>query len=405
MNNKVLVSALAVLLCVSPLSLTGAEAEGEEKGMDEVSQETEQETEEEKEDSKRFSKYFPPYKNIAGTGLNLSLRGAVEFEYDSNPYLYSRDAINDYDAYRDVSNPRGNRHTRFNGVESIDDWLTRVTMGLDLSKDFFKDRTTTFTFLTILDLYWHDTNKNHETYSFQLKQEITKDDLAWFRYSFIPEFVYRNLFDFDVHGYQRAFFSRQQFTAGYRHDFNQYLAGRFTYRLIGKNYNRNFNERDSTTNEFSFQVVLPRLLSWIDKNKMALSGVLFYELGRTDARGTDGDREVDFDISHSSNGFGGQVELELFKKFRIRPYYEFYYHEFTTGHSVDSDPLHAGRFDRLNTYGITTEYDVTRNVLVFFTWELQTADPFLKASEETNTSDEVLGYERNIFNFGLKFNF
>jgi len=345
------------------------------------------------------------YQDIAGTGVNFSLKGAVELEYDSNVYLYSRDAINDYDAYRDVNNSKGNRQTRFNGVESIDDWLTKVTMGLDLSKDFFKDRTTSFTYLTILNLYWHDTNKNYELYSFQLKQEITKDDLVWIRYSFIPEFLYRNLFDLDVHGYQRAFFSRHQFTAGYRHDFNQYLAGRFTYRLIGKDYNRNFNERDSTTNEFSFQAVFPRLLPWVDEKKVGLSGVLFYELGRVDARGTDGDPELDFDISHSSNGFGSQVELELFKKFRIRSYYEFYYHEFTTGHSVDSDPDHAGRFDRLNTYGVAAEYDVTKNVLAFFTWELQTADPFLKAPEGRRGSDEVLGYEKNIFNFGLKFNY
>lgn len=336
-------------------------------------------------------KWMQPLKNVRGTGVGASFFGSTELELDNNVFLYSSSDIKDYDNGL-------RRDSKYGKMDAVGDIITKQELGIQLSKNFLKDRPTQFSYNTRFNWYGFNAIKNYEVYSFSLKQYLTLRDILRVSYHYVPEYFLRNLFDGDTGLYERGFFEKQMLVARYWHEFHARFRAHVAYAVEFFDYASHFNERDSMANTFTFGFTFPQILPMTTLK-------LFYEFTRSDSRGTDDLPDVDDDISYFRNAFGPSLDIQPLTKVHIKPFYAFHYKRYTTDHTSVVDPLHASRHDLLNELGVSGEYDLTENCSIFLRWAFEHNLAHTNGSASSTGRDDVLGYKAHRGSAGVTYTF
>ncbi len=331
-------------------------------------------------------------KNVAGTGVDVKIFGALELACDSNVYQYSdadRRAFKRNDA---------TRQTQFRHVDGLDDFVTIPSLGIGLKKAFVEDRPTELTVNTTMHLYGSNTVKNYEEYEVDLKQRLTKDAIVRIGYSLIPEFVLRNLFDTDQPSgreYQLATYSKHSLRTSLWYRWTPIVRSRFLYQVDVVDYNDFFNERDHTTHTGDLTGFF-HLTDW-------LVWRLSYEISQSDAEASDGDADVDPDTSYLQNEVGTSLDLLLTSRLTMRSSYTWARRRFTTDNSSADDRLHRGRRDTRQSLGVKVIYEMWEDGEVYVRWERRANDASISFAAGVRGDTDVLGYDENVVALGVRF--
>ncbi len=332
------------------------------------------------------------WSNIGDSGMDAALTGSVGGRYESNAQSYSDDDIQNYDAGLQ-------RTTKFVDVESIDDWVQDYTAGVYLEKEFAKGRPTRFEFRSNWNIYGENDNKDYQQYSFEFKQRVTRyDDIVKFRYTRLPSYFNRYLFDEDTASYSKSELGKDMFSVSYWKRLTRVIRFRVLYVLEDNDYASAFDERDNLTHNIDVKLIFDDVLPNLKVSP-------YYVYTTLDAEGSDNDPAVDDDISYDQHAVGVNVNYEFMPKWHITPFYEYDFRNYTTSNSVASDPLHAGREDDIFTVGVGLDYDLTENISVGAKYSYVESNVTTDIDPSLTTRDDVLGYSNHIVMLGADFNF
>ena len=147
--------------------------------------------------------------NLGNSGMDAGLTGSVGGRYESNVHFYSADDI----ALYDNGLLRGSKFTE---VNSIDDWIQDYTIGGYIKKEFVKQLPTRIEFRTTWNIYSENDNKDNELYSVEVKQNLSRSgNILKLRYSHLPNYFIRYLFDQDSLTYRKSELKKNIYTVSY----------------------------------------------------------------------------------------------------------------------------------------------------------------------------------------------
>jgi len=324
----------------------------------------------------------------------ISVRGALSLRviYDDNYVHYSDDDID--------AGLNGHDLHKF-AIESFDDWIVRPRMELSLASKIFGGRKTSLRLRYQTWRYSTNDVKNNESYQVRLRHTLRTKDYAEVTLYRAPMAFLRLLSD------RPPFTSRSTTPLAWGAFSYSSNSATFTYfRKLSKSfetsarvgrsiryYNRPFMENDNW--EWNFGGTL----GWRFAKKWRIKGEYIYSdvearsadaVGETIVESDNSDPVYERDSYKITLDFFPRRSLWKFKWLSLKGQYQAYY--FTTNKSLEDDPYHRGRLDRV----YRTEFTVETYPMIGPLWfeggyrftERTTESPWTGSFDEGGVSDD-----------------
>ncbi|MBI5214503.1 MAG: hypothetical protein HY960_01985 [Ignavibacteriae bacterium] len=264
-------------------------------------------------------------------------------------------------------------------IDKQDDAITALRIRGGISTEFITNNPTTFRFRMARSLYAHSPIKNYTSFGFEARQRFLKKYYFSFGYSQLPEYYLRNL-QYKDYSYPKSSINYvKNVQASLKKNSLEFeIGGNLTSKLFSSlqfdieqtSYNREFEERNSTTNVFA--------LDGSYKLTRAMKLNLDYTYSNAKADGSDNPDTNIADVTNYSHRFnaGAEVELKRATKLPLQWKFVVVYESQSYTSEKPTDKFHLGRKD--NFYKIFTEieYTVLKNInlsLNYF-WEENTTN-------------------------------
>ncbi len=265
--------------------------------------------------------------------------------YDDNIVRYSEKYISRFDNRQDEG--------RFH-INTRDDLILVSSLRTSIVMKMFGTLNTTATLDVRRRTYTHNPIKDWLSYSFSIRQDLSKQLVVTVGYSYIPAFYIRHYRDDDwvkEYGYTPVTFQpfgfRKDEASGsvqYAVSSNTRVTALFSYARYY--YNEHFTEYDSKNSSFGIEIVQS-----VSKT-IKLTG----DIGVVYSRGVG---TPDMDPSYHENNVAVSVSVGLPKVFgrtnSIEIGGEYARRVFTSTHYLELDPNHAGRRDY--DYRLSVKYN------------------------------------------------
>lgn len=160
--------------------------------------------------------------------------------YDNNILDYSARDVRLLDS--------GTQPTRF-AIRSAGDFIFGAGTQFDFRPVIWENRPTRLRLSSAGDLYARDGVKNKGEFGAELRQSLFRHAALLTGIDYLPSFYLRNLFwrghPLGSPAYARARFRRWTYSGAFAYDFSSRVDVQVGYAFETRNYNREFNERDS----------------------------------------------------------------------------------------------------------------------------------------------------------------
>jgi hypothetical protein len=324
---------------------------------------------------------------------SLSIETGYTVSYKSNMFNFSDDDQDTFDA--------GTNPNRFKDIESIDDIAHRIHVDPEITANVIDWGKTRFGADISGTFYSENTESNYEKYEFTMKQYFnTQVDMVRIGYEYLPGFFVRNFTDIDVKSgdrFRKAEFDSSSVSAKWWHRFHDNISAWIQYSYGFKDYNSNFNERDTDSNTFDLSVDFS-LCPWAEISPV-------FSAASYDAKGSDGG-SVRTDISKDEVTTGAELTLIPTEQFPVVLGYTFTWVDYTTGNSVSEDPFHSGREDEIDELYAKISYLSKKDVKIFVKYQHTNDDASIPSEAVTTSSAEgVLGYDSYTVSGGVDLKF
>lgn len=316
----------------------------------------------------------------------------VTTEYDTNVFDYSQDDRAEYKSYTNTP--------RFEGVDSLDDFITRVSLNAGLEKKIFDMGATVFDLGMRTNIYTENDDKNYQIYDISVKQRMGKNNLVKVGYEYLPNYFVRTLRDADIpsgNKYRKAEFKSNSVYLKYWNKPLDKLSWWIQYTFSDKDYNSDFKERDTESHEIDLSLGY-KPLEWIRFNPR-------FTYSLNNAQASDGDVNVDPDISREEYRLGLYINLYPKGKFSYLLGYNFYWVNYTTGNAVADDPYHAGRDDEMQRINARVNYALKDNITLYLGYQYEINDAKVFGTDATSREESILGYDKQIVKGGVTVTF
>jgi predicted porin len=229
---------------------------------------------------------------------------------------------------------------------------------------------------------------------------IGEKNLVKLGYEHIPRYFLRTLYDADETGTDKYVKAKYKSDSVYFKYWNQpakSLTWWYEYTYSIKDYNNNFNERDTDSQEFDFSLGY-RVLNWLRLNPR-----FTYFLHAAGADDDDGGSDPDV----SKDGYRAGLYLNLYPKgkFSYLLGYNYYWFNYTTGNTVADDPYHAGRHDRTQRINAKADYSLNKNTTIYLSYQYEINNSKPKGSDSVRQAESTLGYFQQLVRLGAKIDF
>lgn len=333
---------------------------------------------------------------------------SVKPYYDSNILKYSEKYI---DRFKNGEDP-GRFH-----ISSIDDFTIGYSAGLTFIDEFFGKMKTIIGTGYNSDAYSINSIKTWATFNIFFRQQIFSSTTAQFSYSYIPKFYVRHFRDDDwvkYYGYTPETFRPYIFS---KDDFSfwlqQILPWKTTRARIYFAYDRYYLDESNTeydSNDYMFGL---RIYQSLFKNLDVNFG---YFYTTSDAKGYDEPNETkeNSDDSDASNyehsyfvGFDYLLPQVFSCKNDVSIDFQYLRAFYTTENYLESDPLHAGRYDY--NYRIYFNYNIELlenfSATAFYNWFGRESSTSAEVNREyVSNEKDYTQYRLGIsFNYIIKF--
>ena len=320
------------------------------------------------------------------------LETEISTEYDTNVFDYSQDDRAEYKSYTTPN--------RFKGVDSLDDFITRISFNAGLEKKILDIGTTVFDLGIRGNIYAENDDKNYEVYDVSLKQRIGKDNLVKVGYEYLPKYFVRTLRDADILSgdrFRKAEFKNNNVYLKYWNRVKKSLTWWIQYTYGDKDYNSDFNERDTQFHKIDLSSVY-KPFAWIKFNPRFTYSI-------NNAAASDGDANVDSDISQEEYRAGLYVNLYPQKKLSYLLGYNFYWINYTTDNAVTADPFHTGRDDKMQHVNFRVNYALEDNLIIYLGYQYEINNAEAIGTDATQREESILGYDKHIVKTGVTISF
>jgi hypothetical protein len=322
----------------------------------------------------------------------LSCNLGVNVSYDSNVFIYSDTAIDEYDA--------GTNTARFNGVDSIDDVITNLFFIARLKGNILDCGATILSAGVEGNIYAENTDRTYMITQTSLKQRLNDDNILKVGYKYLPEYFIRTLYDPDFpvgDRYQKADFESHTTYVKYWHRIMDGWTWWSRYSYESKDYNSNFKERDTDSHRISLAMGI--------KPGSLVKVTPFFRYFWHDAEGADLDADVDSDISRDGFDIGVNTCFFPQSKFSYLVGYAFRDSEYSTDNTVSDDPYHSGREQERHRVKGRVNYKLKDNVDLFTEYIYETRDVSTKGTDADLLHEALMDYTKHIGKIGLALEF
>ncbi len=277
----------------------------------------------------------------AARGQNLGLVTRFSTYYDDNLLQYSAGQIRDFEL---------SLHPDRYAIETSDDLVFNPSLAMTWELDRGRGRRHALRLKGEGDYHARNGNTDFRSVSIGWRELWSRDRRLALSYYLLPRYYLRQLFDDDavpayagLSRYRRADFSLQIASAGWTQRLTRRMLLELGYQYERRNYNHDFDERDSDLHQGELGLSLVRLPH---RGTVRLGGG--YRVSQ--ARGKDNNEAEalpDPDISYHglSLGLGGRMELARGGPWRLLG--DLAYELETRGYDSDrpTDKYHFGRDD------------------------------------------------------------
>lgn len=326
-------------------------------------------------------------------GGALRLETGADVAYDSNVFEYSKDDIEELEAYSNTD--------RFKGTRSISDIVTNMYGIVRFEKDIFDIGSTVFSLKVEGNIYTKNDDKSYEKYEASIKQRFGENNLIKAGYRFLPEYFIRTLYDPDLPAgtdrYKKADFRSDTVYAKYWHRLNDDLSFWLRYSFENKEYNDFFKERDTQSHRVTLAAGY-KATAWLKLTP-------YFRYFWHDAEGNDADFAVDVDISRDGYDTGLNILFYPQGKFSYTLGYGFRWAEYNNSNSVADDPFHSGRDQHRQRLTGRVAYELKNNTTLFTKYEYVIRDVDVEGSDATLDEESILGYTKHVVKVGVKVKF
>jgi hypothetical protein len=334
---------------------------------------------------------------------NWSVEVSFKSAYDNNILKYS-------DKYLDrfVNNEDEGRFH----INKYDDLTFDYSARIAYSKNILKNLRSIISARFDLNQYSFNTIKSWVSYNLGWQQYISKKTSIMLSYSYLPDFYISHYRDDDwtkISGYtpetfQPYSFLKTDYSFWLQHVFSTSVKARLYFSYMDYFYNEHFTEYDSKNIMFGGRIFYEL------SDKIAVDAG--YKYISSNAKGYDEPYETkqnsdDNDATYYENVFSAGIEYQMPKILELNNTIsisaDFILRDYTTEHSVESDPLHAGRNDFNYRLYFDYNFDILNNFSAgaFFNLLFRDADTSFEMNREY-VSDEK---DYNQFQLGLDFNY
>jgi hypothetical protein len=345
-----------------------------------------------------------PAKKVDHWRINLSLSPY----YDSNILKYSEKYIERF--------KNGEDEGRFH-VSSIDDLAFGYSVGVTYTDEIIGKLRTILGAGYDSDAYTYNSIKTWSVYNVFWRQYITTSTSLSISYSYLPGFYVRHFRDedwvkyygFTPETFQPYEFSKDNYSFWAQHIFSWKTTRARLYFSYMKYYlNESNTEYDSDDFLYGFRIY-QSLLKNLDIN-------FGYFYSTSDAKGFDEPGETkensnDSDASNYEHTYFAGLDYALPKVYSLNndisidaQYQRAFY---TSGHFLELDPLHAGRYDYNYRVFINYNLDLFKNfsMTFFYNWYGRESSTSAEANREyVSNEKDYTQYRIGInFNYLIKF--
>ena len=311
----------------------------------------------------------------------------IQTAYDDNVYTYSQSYIDDF-----LGSVRSYRFP----FETYDDLVTSVDFALLVRNKFFLNRTTTFSLGINTDNYLVNNQKNHQRYSFGVRQSLG-DYAIRLSYEWTPDYLIR--YYRDPYGASTEYIGCE---VAY-HD----VTGKVSYTTAqGITLHAAYGHRwDNYIDEFSRYDARAHIVSFgIEKKlhkRLDFAFIYDYKSSRADSGSTATlDTAFTPDGSYDEHAIKTDITLQtgVLGATALSCSYAYAYRHYLS--ETADDILHFGRFDNIHRVRLSTRSRITTGVMFILSATRQWRTV---SSEVLPDIDEIKGYARHIAGAGLEF--
>lgn len=337
-------------------------------------------------------RYIHPYKGV-------NIYSNVSFLYDDNIFRYSSEDIDKF-----VNNIEPYRYP----IETYDDFITTLQLHTKVRKKIFGNRTTTFNAKIKTSIFYQNSEKDYETFSFSVWQKVTSNGHLLLKYFFLPRYFIRYYPDYDVDNPEvYPYFTECDFSKQLGNIvFGYYIFGNGEISLsLGmqfNDYNPSFNEYDTDIKSIGVSMDYPF--------KKVTQAQISYTFSRAIAEGVDEPGEVknfsdDSDISHDEYELGIYFDFDLtdYLPAILETNLNYSQRIYTTDKSLLCDPFHAGREDKKTNLTFRTSFPFTERLALELEYNYETK--FVSSPYDINDIEEIKNYNRNIYSTNITFSY
>ena len=304
----------------------------------------------------------------AAQGNSLLLNPRLSTYYDDNILQYSDGQIADFE---------GSFHPDRYSIESVDDVVFVPSLAATWAQDRGRARRQALRARFEGDYHGRNGTADFHSASIALSESWARDRELSLSYYWLPSFYLRQLFDEDVvppypglTKYRRADFSLQIASIEWTQRLRRRLLVTLGYQFEGRNYNHDFDERDSDLHQGVLDLSLVRL-----RRRGSVHAGGAYRDSR--ARRNDGDAAPDPDVSYHGMSLwaGGRMELWRAGSWRLLGDLGYELETRTYTSTVTTDRYHYGRDDVRNAIevGLRTAYRPHWSLRGFYRFQDNTA--------------------------------
>ena len=334
------------------------------------------------------------YAKRLGNGWGLEISPTLKIVYDSNIFKYSSESIDDFVSGKD--------YYRYEAIETYDDLIFIQEAKIYLSKRQSRNSRSRLRLSLEQNSYSVNEQKDYFSFSAYFRQYWRKTHFQ-IGYFIIPSYHIRYIYDVDTKRYESCDYKKQIFSAKIFHPILWKAYLELYYKFQKDDYVENFDEYDTDIN--IFEAVLSRHIN----TNLRLE--IKYALQQAQAKAADESNENysnsdDSDISYDAHTFEGQIQWNIRKThqlpIRITLDFSIENRKYTTDKTVEQDPYHSGRTDKIYTAGITFYTAINKR------WDLETGyniDVRKVSSDYKEYIDDVKDYTKNRVSISANFHY
>jgi hypothetical protein len=337
-------------------------------------------------------RYIHPYKGV-------NIYSNVSFVYDDNIFRYSEEDIDKF-----VNNIEPYRYP----IKTYDDFITILQLHTKVRKKFFGNKMTTFNAKIKTTIFYQNSEKDYETFSFSVWQKVTSKGHLLLKYFFLPRYFIRYYPDYDVDNpeeypyFAKCDFSKQlvNVVCGYNIFGNAEISLSLGMQL--NDYNSSFNEYDTEIKSIGVSMDYPY--------KKVTQAQISYTLSRAIADGVDEPGE-EKNFSDDSDISNDEYKLGLYFDFDLTDYLpvilemniNFEQRIYTTDKPLLCDPFHAGREDKKTNLTLRTSFPFTDRLELELEYTYETKS--VSSLYDIKDIEEIKNYNRNIYTTNISFSY